>query len=475
MKPGLLTLLLFISVHCFAQSGYNIRFKVDGLKDTTAYLGYYYGESTFVKDTAHVNSTGVFAFDGKQKLPHGVYFLVLNKTRIFELIVGQNQNFALSTNTSDYVKNMQVTGDVDNKLFFDNMVFNMERHKEAEPFIKVIQDSTLSEDKKKGARENFAKVNEKVMAYQDKIIKEHPTTLTARIFKANKPIQIPEPPKNADGSIDSTFQLRWYREHFFDNFDLADDALIRMPRPIYQEKINEYLDKLYAPQADTLKEALSRVIDKARKNQETYKYAVWVSVLKFQNPDIMGLDEVFVHLNDTYFASGEMNFWANDQMKKNLKDHADRLRKSLIGQKGANLIMQDLNLKPRALYDIKNKYTVLYIFDPDCGSCKKETPRLVDFYNKKKFDVEVYAVSADTSMAKMRDYAKEMNMKWITVNGPRTYVGPYQDLYDANTTPTLYVLDNQKKIIGKKIPAEKLEDFLTQYERIQRLKATGKL
>lgn len=475
MRISLLTLVLLISFGCLAQTGYKIRFKVDGLKDTTAYLGYYYGESTFVKDTAKVNATGEFLFDGKQTLPQGVYFLVLNKTRIFEFLVGQHQQFTLETNTADYIKNMKVTGDVDNKLFFENMVFNMERHKEAEPFIKVIQDSTLSEDGKVKAREGFTRINDKVIAYQDRIIREHPTTLTARIFKANQPVKIPDPPKRADGSIDSTFQLKWYRQHFFDNFDLADDALIRLPRPMYQEKINEYLDKLYAPQADTLKGALKRVIALAKKNQETYKYAVWVATLKFQNPEIMGLDEVFVFINDTYFASGEMDFWANDAMRKNLKDHADRLRKSLIGQKGANLVMQDINFKPRALYDIRNKYTVLYIFDPDCGSCKKETPKLVDFYNRKKWDLEVFAVSADTSMAKMRDYIKEMNMKWITVNGPRTYVGPYQDLYDANTTPTLYVLDNQKMIIGKKIPAEKLDDFLTQYERIQRLRASGKL
>ncbi len=34
----------------------------------------------------------------------------------------------MSTRREDYVKNMKVTGDVDNKLFFENMVFNMERH-----------------------------------------------------------------------------------------------------------------------------------------------------------------------------------------------------------------------------------------------------------------------------------------------------------------------------------------------------------
>ena len=87
MRPGLFILILFLSNHCFAQTGYNIRFKVDGWKDTTAYLGYYYGESTFVKDTARVSHTGAFAFDGKQALPQGVYFLVLNKTRIFEFVV----------------------------------------------------------------------------------------------------------------------------------------------------------------------------------------------------------------------------------------------------------------------------------------------------------------------------------------------------------------------------------------------------
>ena len=197
-------------------------------------------------------------------------------------------------------------------------------------------------------------------------------------------------------------------------------------------------------------------------------------MLKYQQPEIMGLDEIYVNIYDKYFATGEMNFWVNEKLNKNLKDHADRLRKSLVGKTGPNLIMQDANFKPRSMYDIKNKYTVLFIFDPDCGHCKAETPILVSFYNKKKFDVEVYAVSADTSMAKMRDYVKEMNMKWITVNGPRTYVGPYQDLYDAITTPSLYVLDAKKKIIGKKIPADKLDEFLTHYERFQREKAQTK-
>jgi peroxiredoxin len=467
---------LIASCATYAQSkpGYSIRFRIAGLQDTTVYLGYYYGESTFVRDTARVNKQGQFVFDGKQALPQGIYFLVLNKTRLFDMVVGNNQHFSIETRTDDYIRHAVITGDEDNTLFFDNMKYNMERNKEADPFIKILQDSTLKDEaKKSAAREGFSKINDKVMAHQLSLMEKHPATMTARLLKTTRRIDIPEAPKKADGSIDSTFQLRYYRQHFFDYFDLSDDALIRLPQPIYSQKVNEYLDKLYAPQVDTLKKAIAGLVAKARKNPETYKFMVWTLTLKYQNPEIMGLDEIFVYLYDTYFASGEMNYWANDKLKKNLKDHADNLRKSLIGRTAPNLIMQDANQQPRSMYALKNKYTIIYFFDPDCGHCKVETPKLVSFYtkNKTRFDVEVFAVSADTSMQKMRDYIKEMNMKWITVNGPRTYVGSYHDLYDAQTTPTLYILDDKKKIIGKKIPTERLEDFLTNYENFQKRRA----
>lgn len=468
---GTLYFLIFASVSAFGQQGYNLKFKITGLKDTTVYLGNYYGETTYVKDTARVNSNGEFSFEGTKPLNYqGVYFLVLNKTKQFEMVIGSNQHFSMATTADDYVRNMKVTGDVDNKLFFENMIFNFERHKEAEPYLKILKDSTLSEDKKKEAREAFTKINEKVVAYQNDIITKHPGTVTAKLLKASQAVTIPPAPKNADGTIDSTFQLRWYREHFFDNFDLSDPTLICLPRPLYSEKINEYLDKLYAPQPDSITKAINKIISKAKGNQETYKYATFICLLKYQQPEIMGLDAVYVNVYDQYFASGEMDYWVNAKLKKNLKDHADRLRKSLVGNKAPNLIMVDANNKPRSMYDIKNKYTILFIFDPDCSHCKEETPKLVSFYDKKKFDVEVYAVSADTSMAKMRDYIRDMKMKWITVNGPRTYVGPYQDLYDALTTPSLYVIDDKKKIIAKKVPADKLEDFFTQYEKFQKTK-----
>jgi thiol-disulfide isomerase/thioredoxin len=468
--PVLFFLVFITSGAAQDQSkGYALKFKVEGWKDTTAYLGHYFGEGTYIKDTARVNGKGEFVFTGTKPLGPGMYFIVLKNSQIFELLVGENQHFTLETKSENYLKYMKAT-DLDNKLFYENILFNIDRHKEADPFVKMAKDSTLSEEQRKSARDAFAKINEKVIQYQNDLIQKHPQTLTATILKANQAVKIPDPPKKADGSIDSTFQLRWYRKHFFDNFDLSNEALLRVPRSLYSEKIKEYLDKLYAPNPDTITEAINRIISVAKKNKETFRYALWACMVKYQQPEIMGLDEVYVNLYDRYFETGECDYWVNATMKKNLKDYADRLRKSLIGNTAPDLIMQDANLKPRSMYDIKNRYTILFIYDPDCGHCRKETPKLVEFYNKnkKRFDFEVYAVNIDTSMAKMKDFVKEMKAEWITVNGPRTYVGPYSELYDALTTPSLFILDENKKIIAKKLPVERLEEFFINYKKFHK-------
>lgn len=463
MKKLLIAGLLLLSQFCaVAQQGYTIEFKINGLKDTTVYLGHFYGESTYVKDTARVNSKGEFTFHGNKKLPAGIYFLVMNKTRVFDFVVNKDQHFKITTDAAAYVPRAKVEGDIDNELFFKNLHYNSGRNEEAGPYVKVMQDSLASEEEKKAARYNLQKINEKVMSFQKSVIEKHPDAVVSKIFKANMSPQVPDVPEGAEKS---NYALKYYREHYWDNFDLADETMLRLNEPLYRKKVEDYLDRLFMQHPDTLTAAINKLAEEAKKNEETYKYLVWTVTMKYQRPEIMGLDEVFVNIYDTYFASGEMDFWANASLKKNLKEQAEKYRLSLIGKKAPNMTMLDQNEQPKSLHDIKSKYTIIYFFDPDCGFCKKETPVLKKFYDNSPLDVEIFAVSADTSMSKMRNYIKDMGMNWITVNGPRTYTKPYQEMYDAYSTPTIFILNEDKKIIGKKLPAGRIEEFLNNYER----------
>ena len=455
-----LTLALFIiaSADIKAQNGYSLDFQVTGWSDTTVYLGYYYGESTYIKDSAIVNMNGQFSFQANEPLPQGMYMLVKGKTKIFEFLVGKDQRFGLATDTVDYVAHMKITDDINNQVFFENMIYNQTMNKRAQPWVKQVRDSLATSEQKAEGQKAIKKLNEEVIGYFEKVSNTHEGTLVGMILNLQKKVDVPQ-------ELDKKQQFRYYKAHFWDNIDLSNDALLRLPNSPYLQKIEKYLDNLFLQTTDSLKVGIEYIVSRAKSNPETYKYAVWNICIKYQNPKFMGQDGLFVFLYDKYFATGEMDFWANEALKKNLKDRADQLRKSLIGEQAQNMILLDENLQRVSLYDIKKKYTVIYFYDPDCGHCKKETPKLNDFYKNTKHDIEVFAVSADTSMVKMKEYIKDLNLTWISANGPRTITPHYDKLYDADSTPTIYLLDEKKKIIAKKLEAIQIEEFLDNYER----------
>lgn len=448
---------------------YRLEFTVKGWKDTTAYLAHYFGELTYLKDTAKVDQKGRFVFDGKG-LPQGVYIIVLNKNKIFDFAVGKTTKFSMETDTTNIIGNMTVKGDEDNKIFFENLAYNGKRHKEAEPFVKVLQDSLASPEKKKEARAAYDKIGAEVMDYQKGLTEKYPDLLTSRLLKSGQSIKIPDPPKLPNGKIDSSFQFRYYREHFFDNFDLTDGALIRTPTPEYRNKIHEYLDRLYLQIPDSVMRGVDKVISKAKPNKETYKYATHVCLTHYQQPEFMGLEATYVKIYDKYVATGEMDYWLNKDVKKNMKEFADKLRLAQIGKTAPDLMMQDGKLQPKKLYDMKAKYVALLFFDHNCGHCRTQTPALVEAYNRSHtlLNYDVFAVDIDTTLAKMRDFEKEFKTPWVTVNGPHTYYKEASTKYQHDTTPFMYVIEMKtKKIIARKLPAEQLEDFLSRVENIK--------
>lgn len=457
---GLSVLALFL-IPCTklqAQGRYALDFQVSGWADTTVYLGYYYGESTYIKDTAVVDDNGQFSFQADESLPQGMYMLVRGKTKVFEFLVGEDQQFALHTDTADYVSHMKVVEDIDNKVFFENMAYNQVMNQKAQPWVEQIKDSLASDEQKREGQKNLQQLNEQVIAHFKEVSQLNEGKLVSTILKMQQKVEVPE-------ELDKEAQFKYYKKHFWDYIDLSNDALLRLPNSLYRKKMEDYLDNLFLQSTDSLKVGIEYIVSKAKSNPETYKYAVWNICIKYQNPKYMGQDGLFVFLYDKYFDNGEMDFWANESLKNNLKERADQLRKSLIGGQAQNMIMLDENLQRVSLYDIKKKYTVIYFYDPDCGHCKKETPKLNDFYKNTKHDVEIFAVSADTSMVKMKKYINDLELTWISANGPRTVTPHYQKLYDANTTPTIYLLDEKKKIIAKKLEAARIEEFLDNYDR----------
>jgi len=77
----------------------------------------------------------------------------------------------------------------------------------------------------------------------------------------------------------------------------------------------------------------------------------------------------------------------------------------------------------------------------------------------------VFAVNTDTSLEKWKKYIVDNDLKWINVNGTRSISPDYHQLYDIRTTPTLFLLDEKKRIIAKRLKTEQLIPFLENYHK----------
>jgi len=452
---------------CGAQ-GYRIEVSLVGSENKALYLGYYLHGRTYVKDTAQLVRESTYSFEGEESLDRGMYFLAKETTLLFDFVIGEDQFFTMETDEEDYVTTMKIVGDEDNELYFENLLFNLRRRKEAAPFLALLQDS-VSNEEKENARLIMEGINRKVAAHQDSIVRERPKSVLSILLKSGKQVSIPDEIIKDTSESAQRRKLYYYRSHYWDYFDLGDPLLLRLPRPFYKEKVDDYLDNLTSQDPDSLKMAVDLLIALSESQEETYQTLVWHLTTKYQSSKVMGLDEVFVHLVDRYFLSGEMDFWANEQLVNNLKEKADQYRNSLIGMVAPNLILQNLEEQPSALHDLTNKYSVIYFYDPDCGHCKKETPVLKAFYDTTPYDVGVFTVSADSSMTKIKGYIDELGLRdWTNTNGTRTYGVNYQEVYDAYTTPTIYLLNEDKEIIAKKITAAQLNEVIANYEQVVR-------
>ncbi len=210
-------------------------------------------------------------------------------------------------------------------------------------------------------------------------------------------------------------------------------------------------------------------------NKEAFQYYLVTFLNESAKSKRMGMDAAYVHLIDTYYANG-MATWVDSLQLEKLKSQADATRPLLINKIAPDLRFQKESGETVTIHGIDSEYTVLFFWDPECGHCKKSIPAIIEFYNNyKDKGVEILAICTKTGsdISSCWETIRERGMD-IWVNAADQYLrNRYKTVYDIKTTPQIFVLDENKKIIAKKIAGEDLPNVMEEVFRIQRENATG--
>jgi peroxiredoxin len=441
------------------SNGYEIKIQINGFKQKEIYMAYHLGEKQYIKDTIKQQADGSFLFKGDSPLESGIYLVVLPPdNNYFQLIIEKNdQYFSVTTDAADPSKNIQTKGSIENKLFYGYMNFLAEKRPQSEALNNRLKDEKDSL-KMQELTDAIDKIDQEVEDFQFNFIQNNANTFTAAIIKANTPLKLPD----FSGTEEEQQREAFYynRDHYFDNLDLSDGRFLRTP--FLFERINTYVSKLQVQVPDSLIKAIDLVLAKTKNASESYRYFAVHYLNEYANSKFVGMDAVYVHLAEKYYASGQAPWVDSTQLAK-IVENAVSLKPILIGKTAPNIKMQLRDGSPVTLHDIKSPYIVLYFWRYDCGHCKESTPDLKAFYEEyKNKGVKIFAVCVkfNDEIGDCWKYVDENQLDgWIHAVDPYLR-SKFYSLYNVKTTPQIFILDKNKKIISKGIGAPQLKEVM---------------
>jgi thiol-disulfide isomerase/thioredoxin len=460
---------MFLHAAAHAQK-YTITLQTSQYKSGIAYLTYHMGKNLNVEDSAAVTSKGVAVFSGKRLLQPGIYAVVLpGKSKTVDFLIEKEQVITIKTDTADLLAKTVVTGSPANVLLqqYQKTIAAkaqlLDAEKRAYSAAKTKADSALHEA-------GYNRLNKELNDYRESIIKNQPKSMMAALLNAMKDgAVLNNKPQTHNDSLQNYY---YYKTHYWDGVSFMDDRIIRTP--FFLPKLEKYYRELMVPEPDSIIKEADYQLLLARSCPEMYKFLLNWLTDEYISPKYMGQDAVFVHLFEKYHSKGVSN-WLNEKQIETVSRRAYMLMANLIGAKAADLEMLDTAGKPSPLYQVAADYTIVVFWDPTCGHCKEELPHIDSAYraNWKAHGVKMYSVlSADTKEDLKQEwlkYIRDHNLgDWLNVYQTKEMETAitaaqkpgYRQLYDVTLTPTVYLLDKEKRIIAKKLTWQQLDELL---------------
>lgn len=467
----------------------DIEITIPGIEKDTIYLANYYGNKLYYADTCVADAKGRAIFKSPKGYKAGVYAVVIPGPKYFEMIVNEPV-IRMSTDTLDLIGNLTVKSSKENQVFLDYIRFLNSKKKESDA-VKARMDAQKDPIAKGGMKGQLEEMDKAVRKYQNDLIAANPDLLAAALVKMSLSPELPEIRKS-DGSLDSAAQYYQYRSHYWDNFDLKDERIVRVP--VFANKFEEFITKTLPQFPDTMNVLVDQLIARTDGKNEVFKYMVNTVTHKAETSEIMGMDAVFVHMGQTYYCPtggkpGRVDWMPQDKLDK-LCERVNKQAPLILGKKAPYLCLTDTTEEKWVnFYDLPQEYVVIIFWDPHCGHCKKELPEIAKVYKEKMkaLDIEVYCVAKAVDATLMKDwkaFIREHDLDWVNVGltehvfeeakkDPRKFIPKlttieslnYAETYDVYATPKIFLVDGERKFRGKQLSADQIVDLVTQLKK----------
>ncbi len=396
------------------------------------------GDKVTPIDTLLPNHVGCLSFEGATPLAPGQYLFVQDGRRLFNFLISSTEKQEMSftaTVANGGVQDIQITGSEENNAYMRFYQYLQEQYYRIDHLMEEYPD-TLQ------ALEQVARLEATSREYTDFLSERFQGQMLGIITRN---VFTPQVTPN-------TAVL-----HYLDYVDFSDPRLVRTS--ILPLRLNEYFSQVVPPVADSLIFHIDRILNQESIDPEVKTYCARYLFTHFFSSPVMGMETVAVHIARNYFLNHVVE-WSNPAELQELENYVAFNSQCLMGMEAPELSLPDRNGTAVSLHQQTAPYTLVFFFEEGCPLCSSQILELKAFYDSYTGPrLHVYAVYTQDKEEVLERYADYFPADWSVVWDPG-FTADFPHKYNVRSTPKMFLLDSQKRIIGRDITTSTVQEIL---------------
>jgi thiol-disulfide isomerase/thioredoxin len=431
-----LVFLFFFSNSVFAQK--SISGTIQGYNNKTISLLMIRGDQKLPIDSVTTNSEGHFSINPRWNLIPGMYLLRTAEGNSIRILYN-NEEIRLVSGGTDDASVVEFIQSDENKHWYEYFILKNETQYLQDLLKPILQQYPQNELFYNQTREEYNKLQIKLHEKANEIIESHPETMAARFIKTDlSPI--------IDTELSFDQQRIQLKKDFFNETDFSDTLLIQSD--ILSRKMIDYLSLYQRPnmsmpelQLEFIR-GLDAILKLASVENKMYLFVIEYFIEGFYRMGLTGVSDYLSTLPN--LNSDCMDVETLMQIEQIVGPY----RKIINGTNAPDIVSLDIKGNPFDLKKLNNKKIILVFWSMTCPHCLDLLPELNQF-GKENPEVAIVSIIMSPLNNTLKSHIDQERLDWIHIADGKGWDSPIIEAYMIFGTPTLFLLDEEKKIQSK--------------------------
>ncbi|GGH32212.1 DUF5106 domain-containing protein [Sphingobacterium alkalisoli] len=271
----------------------------------------------------------------------------------------------------------------------------------------------------------------------------------------------PQTKKNNEATekIPSRSALDVQIDTYWDRFDFSDSSWV-VHVDTAEQALVDYLYLLQQASAQKADSAMRSLLARAKRNPKIFDFFNTTYQRYLYDPNSpMRNEKLYESVLGFGIDSTDIAAHEKDRLQAKLR----LIRRNNPGEKAENFSYQTRSGSPHKLYDLQATHLLLLFYEPGCASCEetietlKQMPAITEAIQRGSLNI--LAIYATGNLEVWQKHQNTIPDSWIDgIDTEQAILG--NNLYDLKASPTMYLLDHNKKVILKDAPLGQVMQYL---------------